>query len=239
MNLLSQVSPSSSPESDASLSNYSFPACGKRAFTLIELISVMVVMVLILTIAVGSHLMWKRHNALDAVEMQVLAHLSLARQHAITQMCPTTFTASNSVDRGFFWISIASNHVDNVSFEDSKNNLTENRVMIGDRQQMSRQLLWCDPPDTAGKVSTVPIGKPIHLIFYPDASCVNFYPDASVVSKDKREDTLFTFFHAVSDSAATNIILRRSICVNAFTGLARALTREERASQSGLGGTSP
>lgn len=207
MSPLTHTLPSTHPESASALSGHSFSARGKRAFTLVELISVMVVMVLVLTIAVGSHLMWKRHNALDAVEMQVLAQLSLARQYAITQVRPTTCSFSNAVDRGLCWVSVPSNRVDDAT-EESGGNPVEARTPIGDTLRMPRQvMLW--PTDTA----------PTHVIFRPDGSCAN------------GSDYAISFFQNTSPAAADDPPLRRAIRIHALTGLARALTREERESQ--------
>ncbi len=205
-----------SPESVPALSGASFSVRGKRAFTLIEVISVMVVMMLVLTIAIGSHLMWKRHHALDTVEMQVLAQLSLARQHAITQARPTTFSTSNSVDRGFFGLSTAGNPTDDA--EEAIGHHVEIRTPIGDTLPMPRRVLW---------VAWSEEDNP-HVKFLPDGSCAL-----------KDQDPVFTFSQHLSDRAGMDPILSRSIRIHALTGLARALSREEHASLIANGGPLP
>jgi len=196
----------SHPESESSFSGPLFSACGKQGFTLIELISVMVVMVLVLTIAVGSHLMWKRHNALDAVEMQVLAHLSLARQHAITQVRPTSFWVTNALERGEYLVSTSAEGAEDM--HEAAGAPSEYRTLIGGTNAMPRQLFWRRDLDS-------PELEPF-LTFLPDGSCRT------------EEDRIFVFWHDLTAPARTNALLHRAIRVNRLTGLARALPREDR-----------
>lgn len=197
----------------------------------------MVVMVLVLTIAVGSHLMWKRQNALDAVTSQVIAHLSLARQYAITQAQPTTFTASNGTladdwnggvlsldahlvpatpdsdpDRGLFFVSTSTNAADQVEEDEP----FPERALLSDVVRLPRRLVWAvltsdSPPSVELSLDA------LHVTFLSDGSC-----------KDGVETTLtFTFLQDITPAARTNALLRRSIRVNGLTGLARPIPRDE------------
>lgn len=219
------------------------PAAG---FTLVEVISVTVVMVLVLTIAVGAHLMWKRHSALDSTATQVYAHLALARQHAITQAVPTTFSASNlqldpdrgagllrldtqvvdpapeEPDQGIFFVSIA--QTNGVSAADGDTPPANERVLIGDVARMPRRTLWMTRRTTPVAVDAPLLAiDPLHLTFLPDGSCA---PDPDTWSDGARD---LVFFQDVSDAARTNRLLRRTVRVNPLTGLARTLSREEEA----------
>lgn len=212
------------------------PLHAKTGFTLVELISVMVVMVLVLTIAIGAHLMWKRQNALDAVAMQVFAHLSLARQYAITQAVPTTFTASNRAlkhnpavgtlsldtdfvaptnapDRGLFFVSTASTNdaVDNA--EDTPP--SAERTLLGDVSQLPRRIVWFDV------AAAVPTTEHSHITFLPDGTCAT---DESAWPDGTRD---LVFSQDISPAVRTNRLLRRTVRVNPLTGLARAFTRDE------------
>jgi type II secretory pathway pseudopilin PulG len=219
------------------------PAAG---FTLVEVISVTVVMVLVLTIAVGAHLMWKRHSALDSTATQVYAHLALARQHAITQALPTTFSASNrplsdnrdaglldldrdlldpapeEPDQGVFFVSIA--RTNGVSTADGDTPPANERTLLGDVVRMPRRTLWITRRTTPEAADAPLLAiDPLHLTFLPDGSCA---PDPDTWPDGARDLVLF---QDVSDAARTNRLLRRTVRVNPLTGLARTLSREEEA----------
>ncbi len=208
---------------------------------LVEIISVTVIMVLVLSIAVGAHLMWKRHQSFDSVVTEITAHLSLARQYAITQGEPATFTVSNlaltrheshrlrfdndfaapeslAEERGLFLVSAASTNLNAVT--DWEELLDYDRILLGDVIRLPRHMLWLRPDSATTTAEFLPT-DPLHITFMPDGSCAE---DDSNWPDTPRD---LVFFHNLSSASRTNRLMRRTIRINPLTGLARVLTTTE------------
>ena len=83
------------------------PAAPTRGFTLIELLCVVGIMVLLLSIAVGSSLGWGRASGLSGSVMNIRSSLGLARQLAATHGSNCSFVYGNlpSPARGYYVVS--------------------------------------------------------------------------------------------------------------------------------------
>ena len=225
----------------------SIPKNRRSAFTLVEIISVMVVMVLILSVAVGAHMMWKRHTALDALTMQIASQLALARQYAITQARPATFTAANSAlhpdwdggvldfrhdlaldrinsDRGLFLVTVPADTFDDSEPEsppdDPSAPIPDKRSPIGEVIRMPRRVLWSTRPTEARASPVEPMSVATSITFQPDGTCT---------VDPESDDIVLTFLQDSTPAARTNILMRRSLRINPMTGLARQITDEEAA----------
>ena len=74
------------------------------AFTLIELLSVMAIMVILLAIALGVSTDWGRSAGMRSSVLGVKSALAMARQWAVTYRVRTTFAYTNtsSCERGYY-----------------------------------------------------------------------------------------------------------------------------------------
>lgn len=68
----------------------------RKAFTLIELVSVLAIVCVMLTVALGAYISWGRTGSLDAAANQLAAALDHARELAITQRLNTQVICSNT-----------------------------------------------------------------------------------------------------------------------------------------------
>ena len=79
----------------------------RQAFTLIELMAVLVIMVIIMGVAVGGFLSWGKSAGMRGSVLNVKSSMDLARQRAITFRERTTFTYGNTTNfpiRGWYTV---------------------------------------------------------------------------------------------------------------------------------------
>ena len=110
-----------------------------RAFTLIELITVMSILTFLIATAVGAYFAWNQTSALRGAADLTLAGLNRARQHAITQRVDTSIS--------FAWTDgeDARNFTNNMFFVIATNGVHssgETRLFpIGPRQDLPRNIV--------------------------------------------------------------------------------------------------
>jgi prepilin-type N-terminal cleavage/methylation domain-containing protein len=91
---------------------------GQPGFTLVELLSVMAIMTIVLSIAVGAAMDWGRGTGMRGAARNVKSSLDLARQWAMTRGVTTTFLCGNAVSagRGYFLITNAFGMFGNTNY---------------------------------------------------------------------------------------------------------------------------
>ncbi len=208
----------------------------RRGFTLIELVAVMVIMVLVLTLALGAHRMWRRAGALQSVGTLALTHLSLARQHAITHATPTTWTAVNArpvprdgrlafdqdlawdepLEYGWLLLTKAAGETPEHPHADEPG---PDRLLLADPVRLPRRHLWALPVggDPDGERALAPLEPNAfwHVTFLPDGGCGG--SDALWPDNQRR----LSFFEDIGPAARTNLLRRGTVRVERLTGLAR------------------
>ncbi len=211
-------------------------------FTLIELVAVMAIMVLVLTLALGAHRMWRRAGALQSTATLALTHLNLARQHAITQATPTTWTAVNARPRaqdgrlslegdfaedepqesGWILITVAAPRQDGASSGHAPADHPEDgdtphpeRVLLADPVRLPRRHLWSLRTDDGPALEPLTPAVRWNVTFLPDGSCAG---SDMLWPLNRRE---LWFFEDAGPASRTNLLRRGSLQVERLTGLAR------------------
>lgn len=195
------------------------------AFTLIEVISVMVIMILIMTVVTGGYLRLKPHTALDSAELKTLASLSLARQHAITHIRPVSIVVSNSAEYGTLQISTARDPEDDPT---ETERLSSDRTLIDQEMRLPRRVFWMKPRQNKTDAWEMLENRYEQVItFSPDGCIQKEAPECLTLAQDIIQNAESGSPHRHS--------MRRTIYIDPLTGMARALSRDEREEEEDAG----
>ena len=219
------------------MSGHAKCSCRRRAFTLIELVTVMAVMAAILMTAVASYPSWGRVHAMRSAESIVMGELQRARQLAITQNRHVRLSVTNCVPDSprlpYGRISLACSNPDNAEAEGKF------PVAFGKTNDLPRGVFFVltdkleEEPASKGEG----IERPATITFKPDGSCAicgdwrneDVWCDKLADESDKDYESkhgervfLIRYIHSIGKSSEKKY-LSRAFAVNRLTGLARVV----------------
>ncbi len=220
----------------------------RGGFTLIELVAVMAIMVLVLTLALGAHRMWRRAGALQSIATLALTQLNLARQHAITQARPTTWTAVNArplprdgrlslegdfaeeepLEQGWVLITVAAPPPEGeaggrtpAAHPEDGDTPHPERLLLADPVRLPRRHLWSLRTADGPALEPLTPGERWNVTFLPDGSCAG---SDMLWPLNRRE---LSFFEDAGPASRTNLLRRGSLQIERLTGLARPVSATE------------
>lgn len=208
-------------------------SCRRRAFTLIELVTVMAVMAAILMTAVASYPSWGRVHAMRSAESLVMGELQRARQLAITQNRHVRLSVTNCVPDSprlpYGRISLACSNPDDSEAEGKF------PVAFGKTNDLPRGVFFVltdkleEEPASKGEE----IKRPATITFKPDGSCAiggdwrneDVWCDKDADKLESEDvERIFRIRHIHPlGKANEKKYLSRAFAVNRLTGLARVV----------------
>ncbi len=173
----------------------------RRAFSLIELITVLTIFSLLIAISVGTYYAWNQTAALRGATDLTLSGLTRARQYAITQRVPTYFYFTNANPRRAY-------------FAARTNSITD-----------ARERIDIEPPRYLPLNITLQIFPSEYSASPHDDAYFYFKPNGRPYNE--HDDTPFDDdLSIILTRGATN--LTQTIRIDPLTGHARAVPRQEQ-----------